>query len=96
MSYNVLDRSEPIPLELGLIFSAGKEIDNTMIPGYVIRELGDQDQIHNHKIIINHLDHVSRNLYIGPGMTVHMVHIERVLRRKSIIHAWIDKGSCKT
>jgi hypothetical protein len=55
--------TKPIPKELGFIFSARKEINEN---GYTIRELGDQDVIHNHKKIINHLDHTSRMLYIGP------------------------------
>lgn len=48
--------------------------------GYVIREIGDQDVIHNHKKIINHLDHTSRMLHIGPDLLVHMNQIELVMR----------------
>ena len=81
MSCNVGDRFRPIPAELGFIFSARKETDNRMISGYVIRELGDQDPIHNHKKIINHLDHVSRMMFMGPVLTIHMNHIEKVLMR---------------
>ena len=71
----------PIPSGLGFIFSVGKKIDYRIISGYVIRELGVQDPILNHKKIINHLDYDSRNLFIGPALTVHMNHTERVLRR---------------
>ncbi|CAG2201629.1 unnamed protein product [Mytilus edulis] len=62
--------------ELGPLIARKEVVEN----GYVIREIGDQDVIHNHKKIINHLDHTSRMLHIGPDLLVHMNQIELVMR----------------
>ena len=48
---------------------------------FTIRSIGDQDPNHNHKKIINHLDHVSRVIYIGPYLIVLMNHVEMSINR---------------
>ena len=63
----------PIPLNLGFVFSARREIKGD---SFTFRDIGDQDPIHNHKRFINHLDHVSRVIYIGPSLIVLMNHID--------------------
>ena len=49
-----------VPMELGFVLSCRKvETEN----GYMIRDACDQDYIHNHKKLLNPLDHASRVLY---------------------------------
>ena len=72
MSVDVGMRYHPISLQLGFVFSAKKEVREDS--SYVIRDIGDQDPIHNHKKYINDLDHVSRIIHIGPGLLVLMNH----------------------
>ena len=43
---------------------------------YIIRDLWDLDYIHNHKKMLNPLDHATRALILGDYM-VHMNHIKR-------------------
>ena len=57
-------RFQPIPQDLSFVLSRCKEIKGG---SYVIRDLGDQDYIHNHKKLLNPLDHGSRVLMIGGG-----------------------------
>ena len=57
-------RFQPIPQDLGFVLSCRKEIKGE---SYVIRDLGDQDYIHNHKKLLNPLDHSSRVLMMGGG-----------------------------
>lgn len=65
-------RFQPIPYDEGFIFTCSK------IPApdgsYTISELHDQDYIHNHKKIINHLHHATRTIRLGP-YTVHSNYI---------------------
>ena len=69
------NRFQPIPTDLGFVFSCRKEeAENGQ---YIIRDLCDQDYIHNHKKLLNPLDHASRVLMLGDYM-VHMNHIKRV------------------
>lgn len=69
------NRFQPIPADLGFVFSCRKEgAENGQ---YIIRDLCDQDYIHNHKKLLNPLDHASRVLMLGDYM-VHMNHIKRV------------------
>lgn len=82
---------QPVPKILGFVFSARKEIKGD---SYIIREMGDQDVIHNHKKVINHLDHTSRMMYIGPDVVVHVNHIELDTVIPST-KTWIKKGSCE-
>ena len=67
----------PIPPERGFIMSCKREDrpDGT----FVIRDLCDQDYVHNMKKMVNPLDHVSRVLEMGPFL-VHMNHIHLVHR----------------
>ena len=67
-------RFQPIPQDLGFVLSCRKEIKGE---SYVIRDLGDQDYIHNHKKLLNPLDHSSRVLMMG-GNIVHMNHLQLV------------------
>ena len=69
-------RFQPVPSELGFVFTA------EMIPnetGYDISSLCDQDYIHTHKKLINHLDNKARVLRMGQT-TVHLNHIREVLK----------------
>ena len=57
---NVGSRYRAVPMELGFVLSYRKvETEN----GYIIRDACDQDYIHNHKKLLNPLDHASRVLY---------------------------------
>ena len=57
---NVGSRYRAVPMELGFVLSCRKvETEN----GYIIRDACDQDYIHNHKKLLNPLDHTSRVLY---------------------------------
>ena len=69
------NRFQPIPTNLGFVFSCRKE--ETEDGFYNIRDLCDQDFIHNHKKMLNPLDHATRVLMLGDYM-VHMNHIQRV------------------
>lgn len=53
-------RFQPIPQDLGFVLSRHKEIKGN---NYVVR--GDQVYIHNHKKLLNPLDHSSRVLMMG-------------------------------
>ena len=65
---------QPIAKDLDFILTAEKVIGES---GYRIRNLSDSDFIHNHKKLINHLDHNSRSLRMGPYL-VHLNHIRNV------------------
>ena len=67
-------RFQPIPHDLGFVLSCRKELRSHT---YVLRDLGDQDYIHNHKKLLNPLDHSSRVLMMGNN-TVHMNHLQLV------------------
>ena len=67
------NRYQPIPRELGFILTCEKVFldDGT----YIIRNNCDQDSIHNHKKLVNHLDHQSRSMRMGK----YLVHLNHVL-----------------
>ena len=67
-------RFQPIPQDLGFVLGCRKELKGHT---YVLRDLGDQDYIHNHKKLLNPLDHSSRVLMMGNN-TVHMNHLQLV------------------
>ena len=73
------ERFQPISSELGFIYTARMiQVDN----GYTIRDCCDQDSIHCHKKLINHLDHKSRTIKMG-RYTVHINHIREVYNSNS-------------
>ena len=82
MTKDETESFRPISEKSGFTFAAVKE---QVGDHYVIRSLGDQDPIHNHKKLVNHLDHISRSLCIGPGLFVHMNHIEQVIQRLPVL-----------
>ena len=61
MTKDETESFRPISEKSGFTFAAVKE---QVGDHNVIRSLGDQDPIHNHKKLVNHLDHVSRSLCI--------------------------------
>ena len=67
-------RFQPIPQDLGFVLSCCKEMKGN---NYVVRDLGDQDYIHNHKKLLNLPDHSSRVLMMGNNI-VHMNHLQLV------------------
>lgn len=71
---NVGSSNRPIPMECGFVLSCRKEETDS---GYVIRDVCDQDYIHNHKKLLNPLDHASRALMIGNNL-IHMNHLQLV------------------
>ncbi len=71
-------RYQPIPSNLGFSFSVKKEESPNAAGGYVIRGIGDQDAIHQHKKFINPLDHPVRVMMMGTNFMVHMNHLQRV------------------
>ena len=75
MNSNDGDRFQPIPADLGFMYSAAKtqQADGS----YTIKGLGDQDFIHEHKKLINPLDHRARVMMLNNHI-VHMNHLELV------------------
>ena len=71
-STGVVDRYHPIPLELGFIMSARIEV--TAAGKRLLKDIYDQDCIHNDKKILNPLDHPTRILQLG-RYTAHMNHL---------------------
>lgn len=71
------ERYQPIPNADGFIFTCQK-VNNPDDGTYTIRRAGDQDFIHNHKKLVNHLHHTARNLQMGPYM-VHSNHLVLVI-----------------
>ena len=73
---NFGSRFRPVPTELGFVLSCSKiEMEN----GYIIRDSCGQDYIHNHKKLLNPLDHASRMLTLGKiNYMVHMNHLQLV------------------
>ena len=66
----------PIPEDLGFIFSCSiLQLDDT---SYALHDLMDQDYIHNHKKLVNHLHHGSQVLMMGPYL-VHSNHFLLIL-----------------
>ncbi len=69
-------RFRPIPEHLGFIFSCVlHEMDGAT---YTLEDVMDQDYIHNHKKLVNHMHHGARILMMGPYM-VHSNHILLIL-----------------
>ena len=77
-------RFRPIPRDLGFIFSC-KKLDTEN--GYVVEDMCDQDYVHNHKKLLNPLDHASRVLRMGEYL-VHMNHLQLV----SEVFPFVDHG----
>ena len=68
----------PIPKDLGFVFYATRDGSPNELAGYVVRDLCDQDAIHNHKKCINPLDHATRILHFGKNHMAHMNHLQLV------------------
>ena len=67
-------RFQPIPIELVFVLTAEKSFkDNS----YVLCHLCDDDYLHCHKKLVNHLDHDSRMVRMGKYF-VHMNHIRYI------------------
>lgn len=73
-TFDVGYRFRSIPWNLGLIFSC-KKLDTEN--GYVLEDMCDQDYVHNHKKLLNPLDHASRVLRMCEYL-VHMNHLQLV------------------
>ena len=82
-------RYNPVGKDNGFFLTAKQEPLSD--GGYVIRDLGDQDWIHNGKKYINHLDHVSRNLMMGNGLVVLMNHVERLIANDNVHNHGLTK-----
>lgn len=67
-------RFRPIPRNLGFIFSCKKLGTED---GYVVEDMCDEDYVHNHKKLLNPLDHASCVLGMGE-CPVHMNHLQLV------------------
>ena len=65
-------------VNLGFTFTARKENRDDLGGSYVLRDLGDQDAIHQHKKMINPLDHASRIMMFGNCLMIHMNHLLKV------------------
>lgn len=70
------NRYQPVPFNLGFIMSARCEV--TAAGKIVLRDLFDQDSIHNDKEILNPLDHPYRILQLG-RYSAHMKHLRLVM-----------------
>ena len=76
------NRYRPVPMELGFHLCPEKVDDALASGGFHIQGLGNQDPIHNHKKIINHLDHSSRSLTMGKYL-IYSNHLLLLLERQS-------------
>ena len=72
---DVGNRFRPIPRNLGFIFSCRKL--DTDENGYHVEDMCDQDYVHNHKKLLNPLDHATRVLRMCEYL-VHMNHLQLV------------------
>jgi hypothetical protein len=79
---------QPVPVQLGFIFNTTK---NLMENGYQVHYLNDQDAIHNHKKLINPLDHATRSLMLGENLLIHINHLEQVRKTFSLYEHGITK-----
>lgn len=68
-------RFKPIPSDLGFVFSCRRE--NREDGRYLLRGMCDQDYVHNHKKLLNPLDHATRILMMGDYL-VHMNHLQLI------------------
>ena len=71
------NRYQPVPLEDRFVMSA--KIELTPLGKRVLRNLYDQNCIHNDKKVMNPLDHPTRILTLG-RYTAHMNHLRLVMR----------------
>ena len=62
------DRYQPIPFGEGFTLLAKKEPSDEYPGGYVIRDIGDQDAMHQHRKLINPIDHPTRITMLGPSI----------------------------
>ena len=69
---NTGDTFQPIPFTLGFTFSTEKHVSTFVKDKYTIKGIGDQDAIHEHKKLINPLDHKTRHMTIGPTYIINM------------------------
>lgn len=84
LTVDVGQRFRPIPQNLGFTCSCKKlETEN----GYVVEDMCDQDYMHNHKKLLNPLDHASRVL----RMCKYLVHIDH-LQLVSEVFPFADQG----
>ena len=81
-------RYEPIPRNKGFVFSCRKEGSGN---GYVIHDLCDQDFIHNHKKLLNPLDHANHVLMTG-NFLVHMNHMQLVYESCPVLDHGLGLG----
>ena len=72
----VVDRYRPVPVDLGFIMSTRIEV--TAAGKKLLKDLYDQDCIHNDKKILNPLDHPTRILQLG-RYSAHMNHLSLVM-----------------
>ena len=75
---NTYSEFNPISQDLGFIFHATWEDSPNEPTGYKVRDLCDQDAIHNHKKCINPLDHATRILHLGKNHMTHMNQLQLV------------------
>ena len=75
----------PIPAHLGFHLCATKVEDEEAPSGFCIEGLGDQDPIHNHKKVINHIDHTSRTLTAGRYF-IDSNHLLLLFEKQSSLH----------
>ena len=72
------NRFQPIDRELGFVLTCEKvPFDDG---SYKIKNNCDQDSIHNHKKLVNHLDHNSRSMRMG-NYLVHLNHVRDIYER---------------
>lgn len=81
-------RFQPIPRNEGFVFSCRKEGRGN---DYVIHDMCDQDFIHNHKKLLNPLDHANRVLMMG-NFLVHMNHIQLVYESCPVLDHGLGLG----
>lgn len=89
---NTESEFRPIPQDLGFIFNATREDSPDEPAGYKVRNLCDQDAIHNHKKCINPLDHATRILHLGKNHMAHMNHLKLVTEVFEVHHHGLTKN----
>ena len=81
-------RFQSIPRNKGFVFSCRKEGSGN---DYVIRDMCNQDFIHNHKKLLNPLDHADRVLMMG-NFLVNMSHIQLVYESRPVLDHGLGLG----
>ena len=89
---DIISEFRPIPEDLGFIFHATREASPDEPGGYKVRDLCDQDAIHNHKKCINPLDHATRILHLGNNYMAHMNHLKLVTELFELHHHGLTKN----